>query len=111
MSPYRPRRTAKAVAIRCGIVGMATHSVEAHRGITPTIAHASTGPVHGLPRMRALFEKVPLRHPRLSYKPARGLRLRHGSCQTEVKTPCRFAAGGRMPARPRRTVAVMQNGR
>src|SRR4051794_26286780 len=28
-----------------------------------------------------------------------------------MENPCRLAAGGRMPARPRRTVAVMQNGR
>src|SRR5512142_2337825 len=47
-SPYCPQRTAKALAMRCGIVGMGTRSVEADRGITPTIAHVQTRIVHGL---------------------------------------------------------------
>src|SRR5512144_3216323 len=59
-SPYRPQRTAKALAMRCGIVDMGTHSVEADRGITPTIAYASTGIVHGIHRARDRLEKVPL---------------------------------------------------
>src|SRR5512135_2414148 len=58
-SPYRPQRTAKALAMRCGIVDMGTHSVEADRGITPTIAYASTGIVHRIHRVRDRFEKVP----------------------------------------------------
>jgi hypothetical protein len=39
---------------------MGTRSVEADRGITPTIAHAPTGIVHGQPSAEADFEKVPI---------------------------------------------------
>src|ERR1700730_884066 len=45
--------------MRCGIVGMGTRSVEADRGITPTIAHVLPGIVHGLPPAEPRFEKVP----------------------------------------------------
>src|SRR5512135_2360026 len=58
-SPYRPQRTAKALAMRCGIVDMSTHSVEAGWGNPPTIAHVPKGIVHGLPLAEALLEKVP----------------------------------------------------
>src|SRR4051795_11425771 len=58
-SPYRPQRTAKALAMRCGIVGMGTHSVEANRGRRPSIAHVPTGTVHRLPLEKAWPEKVP----------------------------------------------------
>jgi hypothetical protein len=39
---------------------MGTRSVEADRGITPTIAHVLPGIVHGLPPAEAGFEKVPI---------------------------------------------------
>jgi hypothetical protein len=39
---------------------MGTRSVEADRGITPTIAHVPTRIVHGLHPSNAGFEKVPL---------------------------------------------------
>ena len=45
--------------MRCGIVGMGTRSVEADRGITPTIAHVPTGIVHGPRPSNIGFEKVP----------------------------------------------------
>src|SRR5512142_2985858 len=45
--------------MRCGIVGMSTHSVEAGWGNPPTIAHVPKGIVHGLPLAEALLEKVP----------------------------------------------------
>jgi hypothetical protein len=38
---------------------MRTHSVEADRGFTPTIAHAPTGIVHGIDPPNDGFEKVP----------------------------------------------------
>src|ERR1700724_452387 len=58
-SPYCPQRTAKALAMRCGIVGMGARSVEADQGITPTIAHVPTGIVHQLPQTKGRFEMVP----------------------------------------------------
>src|SRR3954453_5601364 len=58
-SPYRPQRTAKALAMRCGIVGMETRSVEVDQGITPTIAHAPKRIVHGLRPTNTGLEKVP----------------------------------------------------
>jgi hypothetical protein len=38
---------------------MGTHSVEADQGITPMIAHAPTGIVHGIDPPNDGFEKVP----------------------------------------------------
>ena len=46
-----------APAMRCGIVGMSTHSVEAGWGNPPTIAHVPEGIVHGLPRRRPFLRK------------------------------------------------------
>src|SRR5438270_645499 len=46
--------------MRCGIVGMGSHSVEAGRGHRPTIAHVPTGTVHRVPLERACPEKVPM---------------------------------------------------
>jgi hypothetical protein len=40
-------------------VDIRTHSVEANRGIKPTIAHAPTGIVHGIDPPNDGFEKVP----------------------------------------------------
>jgi hypothetical protein len=62
-SPYGPQRTAQALAMRCGIVGMGTRSVEADQGITPTIAHVPTRIVHQLPQTKGRFEKVPIPNP------------------------------------------------
>jgi hypothetical protein len=45
--------------MRCGIVGLGTHSLEAGRGHRPTIAHVPRGTVHRLPLEKAWFEKVP----------------------------------------------------
>src|SRR5512135_625210 len=58
-SPYRPHRTAKALAMPWGIVDLGTRSVEVNQGKRPTIAHVPTGSVHGLPRAEGDFEKVP----------------------------------------------------
>jgi hypothetical protein len=58
-SPYWPRRTAKALAIRWEMVGMGTRSVAASRRITPSIAHASTRIVHRPARQKGRFEIVP----------------------------------------------------
>src|SRR5689334_4659455 len=45
--------------MRCGIVGMGARSVTADPGITPTIAHASTGIVQRLPQTKGRFELEP----------------------------------------------------
>src|SRR3954469_19419435 len=58
-SPYCPQRTANALAIRCGIVGMGTRSVAVNPEFIPTIAHAPTGIVHGRHPPKDGFEKVP----------------------------------------------------
>src|SRR5258707_9171324 len=45
--------------MRCGIVGLGTPSVEVDQEIMPTIAHVSTGIVHGAQPSNDGFEKVP----------------------------------------------------
>jgi hypothetical protein len=47
---------------------MGTRSVEAEQGVMPVIAHASTGIVHGLPRLRGSIEKVPFESSAAHYK-------------------------------------------
>ena len=59
-SPYRPKRTAKVLAMRWGIVGMGTRFVEVDRGITTAIAHVPTGIVHGQPPENVVMEMVPM---------------------------------------------------
>src|SRR5512147_907111 len=51
---------AKALAMRCGIVGMGTRSVGANPGKTSTRAHVPMEIVHRVPPAEGDFEKVPL---------------------------------------------------
>src|SRR5512135_2021621 len=50
---------AKALAMRCGIVGMGTRSVGVNPGKTSTMAHVPMEIVHRVPPAEGDFEKVP----------------------------------------------------
>ena len=57
-SPYRPRTTANALAIRCGIVDIGTRSVEDDQGIAFTIEHVIMFYAMRISTAEAAFEIV-----------------------------------------------------